>query len=315
MARLNIKDVAGTRPFNICGVYMIELFDYKKYSLLEYNTILRDWFYGKPPQDTNIFKYVVHHCVRNVDTVLIKFHNNHWLKIDRDGWWCAAYCDETRDVISNRHFYTKNRTSETLGLGRVAYCRRPAKGITYKHIMINGLSIVRNEHTRVNLNIPYKYNFNVQLFKKYKEYQLQTHDGMSYFEKVNNKNKVLKTVIRVTDTTTKDTYGMSIEWDKSHKHVVMELHKNFTRETRFNMSFKDCDIDNIFNKYIMFEFDLTAEPKDFTVVEKVRTLLAVHLQNTYNNIKNEGLNADFIGQLLKRIEVLESDEHQVQKRP
>lgn len=315
MARLNIKDVAGTRPFNICGVHMMELFDYKKYSLNEYNTILRDWFYGKPPTDTNIFKYEIHHCVRSVDTLLIKFHNNHWLKIDRDGWWCEAYSDDTMDVISNRHFYSKRRTSETLGLGHVAYCHRPAKGITYKHIMINGLSIERNDHNRVNLNISQKYYFNVQYYKKYKEYQLQTGCGLSYYEKVNRKNEVLKTVIRVNDTENKDSYSISLMWNKNRKYVNMDLYKNYGRETRFNMSFKDCDIDNVFNKYLMFEFDLTAEPKDFTVVEKVRTLLAVHLQNTYNNIKKDGLNADFIGQLLKRIEVLESDEYQVQKRP
>lgn len=292
---------------------MIEMFDYKKYSVLQYNEILKEWFLGHPPIDQDIFSHKVHHVKRTVDTLLIIFENNQWLKVDKRGWWCEQYCDETRDVISNRHFYTKHRTSESLGLGHVAYTSRPAKGITYKNMIINGLDVSRNDN-QVNLNIYHKYHFNVQHFKRYKEYQFNTHCGMFYFEKVNSKNEVLKSSVRVQKG--KDVYSILIEWNKNRKEVMIELQKNFSREKRFAMPmFKDCSIDNIFNKYIMFEFELTAEQKHFDVVENVRTLMKEHVSNTYNKVKEEGLNADFIGQVLKRIEVIESDEHQVQRRP
>lgn len=292
---------------------MIDMFDYKKFSVLEYNQILSDWYLGKEPKDINIFKYEVQHVLHQNQNLIIKFTNNHWLRVDNKGWWCEAYSDDTMDVISNRHFYTKSRTSESLGLGNIAYTSRPSKGITYKNIMINGTDISRNGNSvRVNMNK--HYHFNVEKFKKYKEYQLNTHCGLSYYERVNNKNEVLKTAIRVTDKENKDTYSISLEWGSGRKFVTMDVHKNYSRETRFNMSFKDCGIDNIFNKYLMFEFDLTSEPKDFTIVEKVRTLLALHIQNTYNKAKEEGLDVSVLGQILRRIEVIESDEYQVQKR-
>lgn len=315
MARLNIKDVAGTRPFNICGVRMIEMMDYKKYSVHEYNTILRDWYYGKPPEDTNIFKYSINHVKRNVDNMLIMFDNNHWLKVDSEGWWAEAYSDDTRDVISNRHFYTKNRTSESLGLGNIAFTSRPAKGITYKNIVLKGVNITRNDHTIVRVNCRNHYHFNTQQFKKYKEIQFNTNCGLSYFEKINNKNEVLKTVIRVSDKESKDTYSCNLEWDRNRNVVNMQLYKNFQREKLFPMKFKDCSIDNIFNKYIMFEFELITDQKNFEALENVRTLLKKHIQNTYTKVKEDGLNTTLISHVLKRIEVIESDEHQVQRRP
>lgn len=293
---------------------MIKMLDYSKYSVLEYNQILLDWFNGNPPVSPDIFTHKVHHIKRSVDdkTLLIIFENNQWLKVDKKGWWCEKYCDDTRDVISNRHFYQKDRTSESLGLGHIAYTSRPSKGITYKNMIVNGLDVSRNDN-RVNLSIYHKYLFNVQHFKKYKEYQFNTHCGMFYFEKVNSKNEVLKTSIRVTKG--KETYSMLLEWHKDRKRVMIELVKNFSREKRLEMPFKDCSIDNIFNKYIMFEFELMCEQKDFDVIENVRTLMKEHVLNTYTKLKEEGLNADLVGQVLKRIEVIESDEHQVQRRP
>lgn len=293
---------------------MINIFDYKRYSVLQYNEMLKEWFLGKPPLDHEIFSQKINHVKRSYDdkTLMIIFDNNQWLKVDNKGWWCEQYCDDTRDVISNRHFYQKHRTSESLGLGRVAYTSRPAKGITYKNMIINGLDVSRCDN-QVNLNIHHRYHFNVQHFKKYKEYQFNTHCGMFYFEKVNKKNEVLKTSIRVQKD--KDVYSVLIEWNRNRKEVMVEVQKNFSREKRFPMPFKDCSIDNIFNKYIMFEFELMAEQKHYEVIENVRTLMKEHVLNTYNKLKEEGLNTDLLGQILKRIEVIESDEHQVQRRP
>lgn len=288
------------------------MFDYKKYSVQEYNEILKNWFNGIVPNSTDIFKYNIKSVTKNDNTLLIIFFNNCWLKVDNKGWWCEFYSDETRDIISNRHFYQSHRTSESLGLGHVAYTARPAKGITYKNMVVCGADISRNLN-RVNVNVRRQFHFNVEHFKKYKEYQFNTDCGLFFYEKVNNKNEVLRTTARVSIN--KDTYGILIERSKDRNDVVIELNKNFEKEIRMKMKFKDCSIDNIFNKYIMFEFDLNADQKSFDIIENVRTQLKSHISNTYTRTKEEGSNVGLLSQLLKRIEVIESDEYQIQRKP
>lgn len=289
------------------------MFDYKKYSVHEYNTILKGWYEGIEPADTNIFKKKYKSIKRNVDNLMIIFTDNHWIKIDKNGWWSMTFCDNTQDVISDRHFYSQSRTSESLGLGHIAYTRRPAKGITYKNIVLNSANISRKDNC-VHVNVYRKYLFNVEYFKKYKEYQLSTDCGLVYYEKSNYKGEVLRSSVRVVGTD-KSLYNVSLERSNDRKKVIMEVHKNFKKEKRLIMPFVDCDIENIFNKYIMFDFELTSDQSHFEIVEMVRTQLRKHVENTYKAVKEEGKNADLIGRVLKRIEEIENDEYQVQKRP
>lgn len=289
------------------------MFDYKKFSVLQYNQILHDWFLGKVPEDTNIFNIPFLSLERNDQVLFFTFEGNRWLKVDKAGWWCQTFDPVQQDVISDRRFFNKNRTSETLGLGHIAYTRRPAKGITYKSIMIKNADITRNNN-RVNVNVNRHFFFNVETFKKYKEYQFSTHCGLHYYEKVANNGKVLKTSIRVRKQHDHlSTYNLVISTDPKTKKVILTLNKDYKKESIEYTKFKDCDIDNIYNKYSMFEFDLTAEQEVFEILENVRGLLKEHINNTYEGLKEKGYNTDLISSVLKRIEVIESDEHQIQR--
>lgn len=277
--------------------------------------MLEKWYYGVEPKSTDIFQYKVKNTHRNLDNLLITFQDNQWIKVSKDGWRSESYSDDTQDVISNRHFFIKNRTSESLGLGNVAYTSRPSKGVTYKNMILGNVDISRNDN-RTHVSVPYLFSFNVEAFKKYKEYQFNTHNGLYFYEKVSNKNVVLKTCITINDSKN-ERYSMTIERCSTTRKVIIRLSKNFSslRESIIKTNFKDCGVDNIYNKYLMFEFDLTAEQKDFEIVDKVRNLLKSFIQTTHDNLKNSDINPSVVGNILRRLEVIESDEYQVQKRP
>lgn len=285
------------------------MLDFKKHSVLEYNKLFQELYNGENP--TIHFTLPVLSITRKNDhEVTITFSGNSWIVLHKFGWDSYTYDADCNDVLSSRQFFYINRKSESIGLSQIGYMWRPSKGITYKHFRLNGCDINRNEQTRASVYVPRQFSYRVEVFKKYKEYYLSTHCGLCYYEKISSKG-ITSTCIRVKDGN--DEFSLNLS-KSSSKQITMIVHKNFKNHSTFVMNFKNCDIANIYNKYLMFNFDMTANPEVFEIVEKVRVGLKTHLINTNTRLNEQNKSSHIIWSSIKSLEVMENDEYQIQGR-
>lgn len=291
---------------------MKTIFDYKKHSVLEYNDLLRELHCGSNP--TINFTIPVQVSTRSNKGVTITFSENRWINTRDDGWESCNYDVLSGDVIYSRNYFSVDSRSgaESVGLDLVSYIRRPAQGITYKSVHLNGLNIFRYDKGQIRCDNKRIFYFSLEPFKKYKTYTLNTDCGLVYYEKQSYKNGTLDSSVRVKGD--KDDYALSINRNKKTNNVEISLSKNFKRVSIIELSTKDCSIEHIFNKYTMFNIEMTCTPEEFEILENVRALLKRHLVNTYNHVKEKKQNTNIIWTALKAIEVMEDDEYQIQGR-
>lgn len=291
---------------------MNTIFDYKTYTVNEYNDMLSDLYFKK--RDSVPFNQEVKDITRKSDSVLIIFADNTWLSLGSRGWHCKMFDPNIQDVVTSSQFYSKDKSSESIGLKHVSYVHRKSKGITYKTYHMRGVEISRHENERIYVGLNRYYAYRFQKFKKYSEHHLTTHEGLSFYEKVNHKGRVLQTSVRV-QTNDKTTYSMHIKCTSKNK-IAISMHKNFEREKRIHLfEYSDASIDVVYNKYVTFNFDMLATPEEYEVFDGVRTFFKSNIMDAYNRLKDDGRNLSLFSKFIKAIEVMEDDQSQIQKRP
>jgi|AGFS01.1.fsa_nt_gi hypothetical protein len=289
------------------------IFDFKRYSVKEYNEFLNQFWFDGRTFDASIFTSKVLETKRSPQVLTIIFEKNTWLKIDKRGWWCKYYDDNIQDVITSSNFYNKEKHSESCGFDDIGYVHRPSKGVCYKNFIIKGLDISRRGEKVLSAIVPHVFTYRVEKFKKYQEHNFSTHSGLSFYEKVNNQGKVLRTTIRTTGNN-RETYSMSIHHEKKNK-IKVNFHKNFERLDYVQyFDYKDASIDFVYNKYVTFNFDMIADPVLFEIMEGIRVFFKKNIEDTYSVLKEQDKHSSFIKQLLNSIEVMEDDRTQIQER-
>ncbi|WNV47189.1 hypothetical protein ENKO_080 [Klebsiella phage fENko-Kae01] len=274
--------------------------------------MLSELYHGK--RDTVPFNCEIKEITRKPGVVLVILSDNSWLSLGSSGWTAKTYDPDIQDVIYENQFYSKDRTSESIGLKHVSYVHRPAKGITYKTYHMRGVEISRHDNDRVYVGQHRYYAYRFNKYKKYSEHHLTTHEGLTLYEKVNNNGRVLQTSIRV-EGNNKTTYSMHIKCI-SKKEIEISMHRNFEREQRMHrFKYRDASIDFVYNKYVTFDFDMLANPEEYEVFDGVRTFFKSNILCTYNRLKDDGKNVTLFSKFVKAIEVMEDDQSQIQKRP
>lgn len=289
------------------------IFDFKRYSVKEYNEFLNKFWFDGRTFDESVFNIKVIKTERSPQVLTIIFENNTWMKVDKRGWWCKYYDNNVQDVITSSNFYNKEKHSESCSFDDIGFVYRPSQGVCYKNITLKGCDISRRGEKVLNVIVPNVFTYRTEKFKKYQEHNFSTHSGLSFYEKVNNHGKVLRTTVRVTGEG-RDTFSMSIYCEKKNK-IKAVFHKNFNRADYIQyFDYKDASIDFIYNKYVTFNFDMIADPLIFEVMEGVRVFFKKNIEDAYSVLTEQNKHSSFIKKLLNSIEVMEDDTTQIQER-
>lgn len=297
---------------------MKNVFDYTKHSVQEYSDLLRDLFNGLTPT-IHFNDTLVSTEVRNIvnKNMILTFESGACIRLDSTGWLLYAQSNDKNSVdygIKNdRSYYMKDGHFETLNFDNVGFTKRH-DGMSNKKVFLKN-STANLYKNRVVINVNGIYTFSVEYFKKYKEYSLSTHCGMTYYEKVSYTSGTLMTTLRVENRQNNAKYSIAITKNSKTKVVEMSMYKNFSPSSNnYIIKSDDASIDSIFNKYIMFDFDFTSTPEDYTIVDNVRSSMKSSLTNVYNELKSIDSNTSIIHNALMRIGEMEDDEYQIQKR-
>lgn len=290
------------------------LFDYSKHSVQEYNDLLNRLYLGEEVDIS--FKLPVLEIETNPPrSTRISFPDGIWIDVDGRGWDAHKFNQPGENHSSSRTYYVigKRDSSETLNIGNSYYSTDKNGIIDHKRIFVKNTNAHWYNNSKLVLTSNGTYSFNVEYFKKYKEYQLHTDTGLSYFEKVSYTNGTLSTSIRVQDKN-KNKYSISISRNSKTKGIEFILSKDFKKGTVHSFHCKDASIDTIYNKYTMLEFDLTASAEEYEILSSVRELLKTHIKELYTKLKKDNKNATVVWNILKKLEEFEDDEYQIQRR-
>lgn len=299
---------------------MHPIFDYKKYSLLEYQNLFSAYVQSGGTTELPFdYKFLRTDKIVYVLQVLDGEAN---LFLYPSGEF--HFCNSGIHSLNTSTSFTKDWSTESYSAEHVHYLRRKSKGITYKKFTLSGAEI---EYVDGNASLNSYNRFRYMLKKHAKHYEhnlrvlMKNEDGFSgtfwctdglYIKEMVRKKTqiVVSSQLNIRLTSSRfQYYRITIKAHSSHRkgEYVIDMDNGSGNRYQYEVkNFPDASIVNLFNKELMWEFDLMAEPDVFNIVQTIREHAPMYLRTVLDD-RGTCSNNEVINRVLQNMENVNKD--------